>query len=419
MINIFYFFLRKKKMSGSMYDPCEMLRQYKARAAQAVTSDPSQMFEGKASKTGGEILMSRKLKKIPDKYSEMSFYSIADKGHYPIASISDVMIEKYKTKTGKEAYMLKAMKDKRKLVRKIKKDMFDELYGSGVVDSDTDVETVGGEVLPFTEAQDLRNNAAAGFSGASSGIIGKLTGGVVEEVSQGIQEAVKFAVELMQKISSEDIRKQAIDRFIEQTGVNREMIPQDILDSTLDDVKMFVRDASHAQNNEQAQKDIERTHRQNMEKKGYIGTSEEVADADPHFWEKVLTGEYSLKNAGVDVFKTDKLALRRRINKAKKELEKLGLKAVEKDKPDIEPKVEAPKSEKKPIGEQYEIMEATGESKPIKNNTDVAMSSSSTRYPAGSSEKLTGSTGATNYTPSFGNGMRRMIRGRGIKVMNT
>jgi hypothetical protein len=349
----------------------------------------------------------------------MSFYSIADKGHYPIASISDVMIEKYKTKTGKEAYMLKAMKDKRKLVRKIKKDMFDELYGSGVVDSDTDVETVGGEVLPFTEAQDLRNNAAAGFSGASSGIIGKLTGGVVEEVSQGIQEAVKFAVELMQKISSEDIRKQAIDRFIEQTGVNREMIPQDILDSTLDDVKMFVRDASHAQNNEQAQKDIERTHRQNMEKKGYIGTSEEVADADPHFWEKVLTGEYSLKNAGVDVFKTDKLALRRKINKAKKELEKLGLKAVEKDKPDIEPKVEAPKSEKKPIGEQYEIMEATGESKPIKNNTDVAMSSSSTRYPAGSSEKLTGSTGATNYTPSFGNGMRRMIRGRGIKVMNT
>jgi hypothetical protein len=50
-------------LSGSMYDPCEMLRQYKARAAQAVTSDPSQMFEGKASKTGGEILMSRKLKR--------------------------------------------------------------------------------------------------------------------------------------------------------------------------------------------------------------------------------------------------------------------------------------------------------------------------------------------------------------------
>lgn len=342
------------------------------RAGQPIGSGMSDKMR-REEKTGGVIEEEVAVTHLPEKYHEWEIYSRTHQAKFPISQIEELTIEKYRDKNGHIRHLMRGFVEGRKVNRFISVQDFDDI-----------------------SSQNEDNK----------------TGGAVNEVAEGVKTAVEFAVQLMDKISKEDIRKDAIRNFLEMTGWKEEELPPNFLDTwTLADVKAYVRDAYNAMNNEEAMRQIQETHEQNRKKKGYVGMSDEVAASDPNFAVKIASGEYGLRNSGVDVFQVDKLSLKKKVNKAKKYLEKLGFKAMDKvteekekdkDKPTVKETAPVEEAPKKPA----RLIDT------LKDKVDIAQSSSTSRYPAGSSEKLTEKPqGAVDMRPKFGQGIR-MVRFR-------
>jgi len=250
-------------------------------------------------------------------------------------------------------------------------------------------------------------------------------GGFIQAIVQAIPAVIEGAMELGNTLY-DIFRKKHIVRMAEreimkkfdtsdlpdefkgenfQDGQGRVKLPQNWMDMRENKLKEYLMKGEKIINDNDKLEQVARDHIINQSKPGYLGTSAELEKADENdFYAKLLAKTIRLENYGVDVFVNDKLALRRKVNKAKKNLEKLfpGMKFQD-DKEKGDPQYDASRSnksvEKDPRSEadmKERINQPTSTKNiqndpvaPNKNNLNIALESNASRgYPDIASQKL-------------------------------
>lgn len=210
--------------------------------------------------------------------------------------------------------------------------------------------------------------------------------------------------EIMKKFDTSDLPDEFKGENF-QDGQGRVKLPQNWMDLRENELKEYLMKGEKILNDNDKLEQVARDHIVNQSKPGYLGTSAELEKADENdFYAKLLAKTIRLENYGVDVFVNDKLALRRKVNKAKKNLEKLfpGMKFQD-DKEKSDPQYDASRStksvEKDPRSEadmKERINQPTSTKNiqndpvaPNKNNLNIALESNASRgYPDIASQKL-------------------------------
>lgn len=219
--------------------------------------------------------------------------------------------------------------------------------------------------------------------------------------------------EIMNKFDTSDIPDEFKGENFKD-GQGRVKLPENWMDMREEELKEYLLKGEKILKDNDKLEQIARDHIINQSKPGYLGTSAELEKADENdFYAKLLAKTIRLENYGVDVFVNDKLAMRRKVNKAKKNLEKLfpGMKfqdEKEKDDPKYDASRQTKQAEKDPR-ENADMREKINvpvsnkniQNDPVvsnKNNMNIALDyNANAGYPDIASQKLQ-QGGAISYS---------------------